>query len=102
LKGNTVKTFGTFQSKDQVVLEHQTGSTAHLATGCEVELFANDDTAPRPEFAELRWADDAEHFGLEWDGNTLTGFDGGFYLPNAVADALLALGLIVDKAEFCS
>lgn len=102
-----LKKFGVFKFPDvEVCEEHQTGANTVLGKGCTVDLRAASVNAIVPDVAILNWFDeDGENeamFGLEWDGKVLDGYDGGFFLPGAVADALIQAGFTVNKEEFCT
>lgn len=90
----------------EVVEEHQTGASRPLCRGVEVRLFSKEGASPGspPDFALLvspGGADMAE-IGLEWEGRELSGYDGTFFLPGVVADALVQAGFTVNKEDFCS
>ena len=85
-----------FYPGSQLVEVHQTGASAVLKTGVLVLIGQREDGSL---FGEL----DGQHcFDLEFEGKTLTGFDGGFFLPREICQLLTELGYTAPEAEFCS
>ena len=65
-------------------------------TGVTVELhWREEETVPCS--AEVHGGGHYADIGLEWDGNTLTGYDGVFELPAEVKSLLLELGFTTSE-----
>lgn len=79
----------TISQSGKVLVDHGKGLTVDLwAQACE-----------KPHLAELGHSDgdDCDHVGLEFDGDTLVGYDGCFELPKEVIITVKAAGYKVSE-----
>lgn len=91
-----------FRFPGETITQHQTGQTLSNAEGCNVVLHWQAG-AITPHSAELFSDDESEYadLGLEWDGKTLSGYDGAFDLPPPIVAALHFEGFQVGP-DLCS
>lgn len=77
--------------------QNQAGHVMHSADGCNVVLHWQEG-ATMPHCAELFSDDESEYadIGLEWEGETLSGYDGAFNLPAPIVAALMFEGFAVS------
>lgn len=88
----------TFRFPGAVNTVHQTGqAVTDPRDGVNVKLHTAEG-AETPHSAEV-YSDDAKEYadmGLEWEGRTLTGYDGAFDIPREIITALEFLGFKIS------
>jgi hypothetical protein len=92
--------FKRFLPHSGATLVHQNGKQlSPLSCGVEVILHTWK-SEQKPCCAEIRSDDHYAEIGLSFVGNVLTDYDGVFFLPREVGDALKQLGYVVPQECF--
>lgn len=85
-----------FFPASEICQVNQTGARSETELGVSVTLHYNPASPLRPVCAEVYGKSYHAEVGLEWNGNTLTGYDGVFEIPAEVVTMLKDNGHKID------